>query len=118
MLPPMITKLLCLLLFLAAVALLFVGVGHAQQFPILDKIAERVIQKYLVKCGILKKITPHSLRHTFATHMLDAGADLRSIQELLGHASLATTQKYTHLSLDKLMEVYDKAHPKSRAVKA
>jgi len=79
---------------------------------------DRVIQKYLLKCGILKKITPHSLRHTFATHLLDAGADLRSIQELLGHTSLSTTQKYTHLSLDKLMEVYDKAHPKSREIKA
>lgn len=71
-----------------------------------------IIKKFVRKFDLVNDITPHSLRHTFATHLLDSGADLRSVQELLGHASLSTTQKYTHVSLDKLMEVYDKAHPR------
>jgi len=76
---------------------------------------ERFVKKYTSGLAVGKRVTPHSLRHTFATHLLDNGADLRGIQEMLGHASLSTTQKYTHLSMDRLMAVYDNAHPKAKS---
>ena len=75
---------------------------------------ERLVGMYAERAGIAARVTPHAIRHSFATHLLEMGADLRAVQELLGHVSLSTTQKYTHLNLDHLTEVYDKAHPKAR----
>ena len=78
-----------------------------------DRVFRRQVDRYLKGLSLESGLSPHALRHTFATHMLESGADIRSIQELLGHASLSTTQKYTHLNLDHLREVYDRAHPRA-----
>lgn len=77
----------------------------------------RMLDQVTLRVGLGRNVHPHSLRHTFATHMLEGGADLRDIQELLGHARLSTTQKYTHVTLTRLQEVYDRAHPRARGKK-
>ncbi|MBI3752425.1 MAG: tyrosine recombinase XerC [Deltaproteobacteria bacterium] len=89
----------------------FLGAKGDRIYP---RAVQRLVRDTAGKSGISKHPTPHSLRHTFATHLLDAGVDLRTIQEMLGHASLSTTQKYTKVSVQRLLEVYDKAHPRAK----
>ena len=89
---------------------LFVGARGGRLNP---RMIQLLLQKLRPALGLPDSATPHALRHSFATHLLSGGGDLRTIQELLGHTSLSTTQKYTHLGLERLMEVYDKTHPRA-----
>jgi tyrosine recombinase XerC len=86
---------------------------NKQGTRLVDRSVRRIVQKYITVLSIKANISPHTLRHSFATHLLNRGADLRSVQELLGHKNLSTTQIYTHVTMERLKSVYDKAHPRA-----
>jgi len=92
---------------------LFVALQGSEK-GISPRTVQRIVRKYALSSGINKTPTPHTLRHSFATHLLDAGTDLRSIQEMLGHSKLSTTQRYTSVGLEGIMKVYDRAHPRAK----
>lgn len=82
--------------------------------PLSARSVRRILDKYIGQLAMEKKVSPHSIRHTFATHLLDHGADLRAVQELLGHANLSTTQIYTHVTTERVAQVYNQAHPRAK----
>lgn len=89
---------------------------NAEGDPLTTRTIHRIVKRYMGEIG-RPSFSPHTLRHTFATHLLEGGANLRAVQEMLGHTTLSTTQRYTHLQVDHLMQVYDKAHPRSNMEK-